>query len=66
MAKDKVTIALVGAGFIGEIHARNLSRHADVYLKYVIEPSDALGKKVSQATGATWITDADSAPVIME
>ncbi|MGX5805090.1 inositol 2-dehydrogenase [Bradyrhizobium sp. Arg314] len=58
MTGHKITVALIGAGFIGELHAKNLARHADVVLRYVVEPSEALGRRVADATGATWLSDA--------
>ncbi|AGS24372.1 inositol 2-dehydrogenase [Rhizobium etli] len=61
MTKQKVTVALIGAGFIGELHAKNLARHADVELKYVVEPTEALGRKVSELTSATWLASAEEA-----
>lgn len=57
----KITVALIGAGFIGALHAKNLARHSSITLKYVVEPSETLGQKVSADTGATWITDIDAA-----
>lgn len=58
---NKITVALIGAGFIGALHAKNLARHPAITLKYVVEPSDTLGQKVAAETGANWITDINAA-----
>lgn len=57
MANGKVTVALVGAGFIGGLHARNLARHAGTALRFIVEPDATLGERVAEEVGATWHRD---------
>lgn len=55
----KISVGLIGAGFIGKIHAANLCRHAEVELRYVAETNEEVGRLVADAAGATWLATAD-------
>lgn len=61
MSTKKIMVALIGAGFIGELHARNLARHADIALKFVVEPNEALGRRVAQDVNAEWLPEPEAA-----
>lgn len=56
-----IKTALIGAGFIGKLHAINLSRHPGISLRYVIEPGEEVGRQVAESVGAAWL--ADPAPI---
>lgn len=56
-----LSVALVGAGFIGKVHARNLARHDDIELRYVIESNEAVGREVAAANGAQWLAGPEAA-----
>lgn len=61
MTDRKISVALIGAGFIGKLHAVNLSRHPSIALRYVVEPGEQAGRQVAESVGAEWL--ADPAPV---
>jgi myo-inositol 2-dehydrogenase / D-chiro-inositol 1-dehydrogenase len=46
-------IALFGAGRIGRIHARNVSAHPALRLKYLVDPFAADAQNLAEQTGAT-------------
>lgn len=52
-----ITIGLVGAGFIGLLHARNLTASPHFELSVVAEPNEAAGDRVAQETGARVVSD---------
>ncbi len=57
MTANKIKVGLIGAGFIGALHAKNLSRHPGIELAYVAEPNSDLGGKVAAEVGSKWIAD---------
>ena len=61
MSTRKITVAPIGAGFIGELHARNLARHPDITLTFVVEPHETPGRRVAQGANATWLPEPDAA-----
>ena len=61
MTNRKISVALVGAGFIGKLHAINLSRHPDIDLRYVVEPGEQAGRQIAEANGADWLAEPDTA-----
>jgi len=48
-----VQLALLGAGRIGQVHARAVSSHPDANLKYVFDPVDSAALSVQRVYGAT-------------
>lgn len=50
----RIAVGLMGAGFIGALHARNLARHGDVALRTIVEPNEKIGRAVADETGAAW------------
>lgn len=59
-ANDVVTLALFGAGRMGQIHGPNVARFANTRLKYVIDPSDEAARKLAAQTGATVVNYAEA------
>ncbi|MBS0421040.1 MAG: inositol 2-dehydrogenase [Proteobacteria bacterium] len=45
-------IALLGAGRIGQVHARNVAAHPELRLKYVVDPNSNTAEHVAAQTGA--------------
>ena len=45
-------VALLGAGRIGQIHARNAAAHPELTLRYVVDPDRAAADRVAAWTGA--------------
>ncbi len=56
---DPLSIALIGAGVIGEVHARNIAAHRDTRLRWVVDVDAARGKSLAAAHGATFSTSVD-------
>jgi myo-inositol 2-dehydrogenase/D-chiro-inositol 1-dehydrogenase len=54
------SIALIGAGRIGRIHAANVAAHPDLRLAYVIDPVADAAQAVAQSYGAA-VADLDTA-----
>ncbi|HEX3397075.1 MAG TPA: inositol 2-dehydrogenase [Steroidobacteraceae bacterium] len=52
-------VAIVGAGRIGQIHARNAAGLADLTLKYVVDPNRAAADAIASQTGAV-VADLDA------
>lgn len=52
-----ITIGLVGAGFIGLLHARNLAASPLFTLTTVAEPNPAAARRVAEETGARVVSD---------
>ncbi|MBB6251139.1 inositol 2-dehydrogenase [Nitrospirillum iridis] len=52
-------IAILGAGRIGRIHARNVAAHPDLRLKYVTDPNGTAAGAVAAETGAA-VADIDA------
>jgi myo-inositol 2-dehydrogenase/D-chiro-inositol 1-dehydrogenase len=47
-----IDVCLFGAGLIGSIHARNLARHPQVRLRYIVDPRPDIVAKITAETGA--------------
>ncbi len=56
---DPIKTALIGAGFIGRLHAKNLSQHPDFNLAYVVDANEEAGIEVAANSGAEWIAAPD-------
>jgi len=52
-------VAIVGAGRIGQIHARNAAGSAELTLKYVVDPNRAAAEALAQQTGGL-VVDLDA------
>ena len=52
-------VAIVGAGRIGQIHARNAAGSAELTLKYVVDPNGAAAEALANQTGAR-VVDLDA------
>lgn len=46
-------VAVIGTGFIGSVHAKNLARHPGAELVAVSDANLEFAKKVAAVTGAT-------------
>ena len=57
---DKIEVAIIGAGRMGQIHGPNAARHPDLRLRYVIETDPALGQALAAQTGASIATLGDA------
>src|SRR5690606_27136246 len=49
---EKIDVAIIGAGRMGQIHGPNAARHPDLRLRYVVETNAALGNALAKQTGA--------------
>jgi myo-inositol 2-dehydrogenase/D-chiro-inositol 1-dehydrogenase len=49
---QKLDVAIIGAGRMGQIHGPNAARHPDLRLRYVVETDAALGNALAAQTGA--------------
>ncbi|HTW69325.1 MAG TPA: inositol 2-dehydrogenase [Acetobacteraceae bacterium] len=56
----RLKIAVIGAGRIGRIHARNVAAHPDALLAGIADPDRAAADRLAQATAAT-VIDLDAA-----
>jgi myo-inositol 2-dehydrogenase/D-chiro-inositol 1-dehydrogenase len=54
-------IAVIGAGRIGQIHARNVARHPDVHLRWVTDVNREAAAKLAKELGAEVASDAGQA-----
>ena len=43
-----IKTALIGAGFIGRVHAKNLSQNPDFDLAYVVDANEEVGKDIAR------------------
>src|SRR6516164_1865904 len=50
-------VAVIGTGFIGSVHARNLARHPGVELVAVSDSNIEFAKKIAATTGAKAVSD---------
>ena len=50
-----IKTALIGAGFIGRVHAKNLSQNPDFDLAYVVDANEEVGKDIAARNGAEWL-----------
>lgn len=51
-------VGLLGTGFIGQVHAKNLAAHDQIDLKTICDTNEALGRKVAGQVGAAFVPDA--------
>ena len=54
----KIHVALIGAGRIGAVHARNIAQSADLSLKFITDPYEPAARALAAATGGT-VVDTD-------
>jgi myo-inositol 2-dehydrogenase / D-chiro-inositol 1-dehydrogenase len=50
-------VAVIGTGFIGSVHAKNIARHPDAELVAVSDANIEFAKKVAATTGARVVSD---------
>ena len=50
-------VAVVGTGFIGSVHAKNIARHSGAELVAVSDPNIEAAKKIAATTGAKVVAD---------
>jgi myo-inositol 2-dehydrogenase/D-chiro-inositol 1-dehydrogenase len=50
-------VAVIGTGFIGSVHAKNMARHPDAELVAVSDANIEFAKKVAATTGARVVSD---------
>lgn len=55
-----IRTALIGAGFIGRLHARNLARSPDFDLAFVVDANAETGRTVAAEAGAEWLAIPDA------
>ncbi len=53
----KLKVALIGAGFIGELHATNLARSNKFDLKYISDADEKKGRHVADLVNAKFAPD---------
>lgn len=58
------SIAVVGAGHLGSIHAKLLAQRTDATLVGIVDPNEAQGREVATAHGVTWYDHLDALPDI--
>jgi len=56
---EKIPFALIGAGVIGQVHARNIAAHRDARLRWVVDVDAIRGKSLAEAHGAAFSTSVD-------
>lgn len=56
------TIAVVGTGHLGTIHARLWAQNPDAQLVAIVDPDEAKGRAVAAEHGATWYASLDDMP----
>jgi len=56
MMSQKIDVAIIGAGRMGQIHGHNAARHPDLRLRYVVETDAAFGAALAAQTGAELAT----------
>ena len=61
MDKNKIKVALLGLGRIGQMHAKNLIENREFKLKYVFDLNKDLLKKISNKYNVTSINKPDLA-----
>lgn len=50
-----IRTALIGAGFIGRVHAKNLAQNPDIDLAYIVDSNETAGKAIAEGNGAEWV-----------
>jgi myo-inositol 2-dehydrogenase / D-chiro-inositol 1-dehydrogenase len=56
---DRISFALIGAGVIGQVHARNIAGCADTQLRWVVDVDASRGAALAAQYGATFSTSID-------
>jgi myo-inositol 2-dehydrogenase/D-chiro-inositol 1-dehydrogenase len=56
----ELEVAVIGAGRIGQIHARNVAAHPDAHLAGIVDPDQAAATRLAHATNAV-VLDLDAA-----
>ena len=56
-----VRIALIGAGFIGKVHAANLARHPGVEFRWLIDADEIVGRPLAERYGTNFHHDVAAA-----
>src|SRR4029453_13288352 len=56
---NRIAFALIGAGVIGEVHARNIAARPDALLRWVVDVDPARGRALAAAHGAVFSTSVD-------
>ena len=64
--KDKITVALIGAGRIGMEHAKNLASFPQVQVALVCDPVIEAARRVSPLARAAGITESPEELVVGE
>ena len=54
-------IALIGSGFIGGLHAKNIAAHSRTVLRYLVEPNLAVGTELAARYEAKLVDSVDEA-----
>jgi myo-inositol 2-dehydrogenase / D-chiro-inositol 1-dehydrogenase len=54
-------IAMLGAGRVGQVHARSVVAHPEAELALVVDPIEAAAKALGEQHGATWSLDPEDA-----
>src|ERR1700742_3730645 len=57
--KDKLKIAMFGAGRIGKVHTKNIAENAGLELAWICDPFIEGAQSLAEATGARTTTSAD-------
>src|SRR6516162_4065036 len=55
--KQMLKVAVIGTGFIGSVHAKNIARHPGTELVAVTDANMEFAKKIAAATGAEAVAD---------
>lgn len=56
---EPIPFALIGAGVIGEVHARNIAAHRDTQLRWIVDVDPARGTSLAAVHGAAFSTSID-------
>ncbi len=54
--KKSYSIALLGAGRIGKVHAANIHQHPGTHIRYVVDPNEQAAQNLAEQVGATATT----------
>lgn len=61
MDTKKYTIALIGSGFIGALHAKNIFDHPRATLSYLVEPNEKVGQALAEQYNTKLLGSVDEA-----